>query len=195
MGSPREITRTSAKFWVEDRAAVSGTAAEYIPVFHRWIQHAAVPGLLIDVADYGHVPEGPGVMLIGHEADRALDLAGGPGFRFEGKRVLGPAADQIAEAVAGAASGAALLASDPTLDGVRFDPSRVRIGIADRIHAPNDDATLASLAPAIAEALARVFPGAEGELTRHGDARRPFTVDVALAAPVALDVAPAGAPG
>ena len=30
-----------------------------IPVFHRWIQEQALPGLLIDVADYRHVPEGP----------------------------------------------------------------------------------------------------------------------------------------
>ena len=43
-----------------------------IPVYHRWIQHSALQGLLIDVADYSHVPAGPGVMLIAHEGNYAL---------------------------------------------------------------------------------------------------------------------------
>ncbi|MGH7336073.1 MAG: hypothetical protein ACREI7_00725 [Myxococcota bacterium] len=49
----------------------------FIGVFHRFIQESAVPGLLIDVADYAHVPDGPGVILIGHEVDYGIDLAGG----------------------------------------------------------------------------------------------------------------------
>ncbi len=49
----------------------------FIGVFHRFIQEAAVPGLLIDVADYAHVPDGPGVILIGHDVDYGIDLAGG----------------------------------------------------------------------------------------------------------------------
>ena len=48
-----------------------------IPVFHRWIQEQALPGLLVDVADYRHVPEGPGVVLVAHEAIYGLDLGGG----------------------------------------------------------------------------------------------------------------------
>lgn len=189
------VTRVSAKFWVADPASVSPLASEYIAVFHRWIQEAVVDGLLIDVADYGHVPDGPGVMLIGHEADRAMDLSGGPGFRFEGKRSRGPVADQVARALAGAASGAALLAADPALDGVGFDPGRLRIGIADRIRVPNDDTTLAGLADAINAAIGTVFPGVSGELSRQGDARRPFTVDVSLSTPVDLEVVAAPVAG
>jgi len=37
--------------------------ADAIPVFHRWIQEAVLNELVIDVADYRHVPAGPGVML------------------------------------------------------------------------------------------------------------------------------------
>ena len=47
--------------------------AAAIPVFHRWIQEGACEELLIDVADYRHVPAGPGVVLIGHEANYSLD--------------------------------------------------------------------------------------------------------------------------
>ncbi len=58
-----------------------------IPVFHRWIQEDALKGLLIDVADYRHVPNGPGLLLMGHEGDYALDLADGrPGIVYKHKR-------------------------------------------------------------------------------------------------------------
>ena len=53
-------------------------ARELVPVFHRWIQTGAVPGhLLIDVADYDHVPEGPGILLVAHEGNLGMDLIGG----------------------------------------------------------------------------------------------------------------------
>jgi hypothetical protein len=47
-----------------------------IPMYHRWIQQKALEDLLIDVADYSHVPAGPGVMLIAHEGNYALDETG-----------------------------------------------------------------------------------------------------------------------
>src|SRR5258708_12787722 len=50
----------------------AGTA---ILVFHRWIQRGGQPELLIDVADYAHVPAGPGVVLVGHEGSYSLDNA------------------------------------------------------------------------------------------------------------------------
>lgn len=44
-----------------------------IPVFHRWIQEEKTPSTMVDVADYKHVPAGPGVMLVGHSDDLGLD--------------------------------------------------------------------------------------------------------------------------
>ncbi|MBW1832016.1 MAG: hypothetical protein JRJ10_10020, partial [Deltaproteobacteria bacterium] len=47
-----------------------------IPVFHEWIRAKKITDeLLIDVADYAHVPQGPGVVLIGHQSDYYLDVA------------------------------------------------------------------------------------------------------------------------
>ncbi len=42
----------------------SPEAVALIPIFHRWIQERWLPLSLIDVADYSHVPNGPGVMLV-----------------------------------------------------------------------------------------------------------------------------------
>ena len=47
---------------------------EFIPVFHDWIQTQQLAELLIDVADYRHVPHGPGVVLVAHDAHYAMDL-------------------------------------------------------------------------------------------------------------------------
>ena len=47
---------------------------DLIPVFHNWIQEKAVSNhLLIDVADYSHIPDGPGVMLVAHEGHFSMD--------------------------------------------------------------------------------------------------------------------------
>ena len=47
-----------------------------IPIFHSWITGGAFNEMLLDVADYRHVPSGPGVVVIGHEADYSVDNAG-----------------------------------------------------------------------------------------------------------------------
>jgi len=47
---------------------------DFIPVFHNWIQEKVINDhLLIDVADYSHIPDGPGIMLIAHEGHFSLD--------------------------------------------------------------------------------------------------------------------------
>ena len=49
-------------------------STDYIPVFHKWIQNKLINDhLLIDVADYSHILDGPGVMLIAHEGNFSLD--------------------------------------------------------------------------------------------------------------------------
>src|SRR5688572_5034855 len=77
--------RLSVKFFVKGNMPVD--LAPFTPLFHRWIQNNTVEGLLVDVADYKHVPDGPGVVLIGHDVDYGLDLtAGKPGLLVRRKR-------------------------------------------------------------------------------------------------------------
>ncbi len=59
----------------------------FIPVFHRWIQEKAVETLLIDVADYRHVQDGPSILLAGYEANYAIDVSEGrPGLCYYRKQ-------------------------------------------------------------------------------------------------------------
>jgi hypothetical protein len=110
----------------------------FIGMFHRFIQQAAVPGLLIDVADYAHVPDGPGVILIGHEVDYAIDLVGGrTGLLTTRKR--GGDADLPAlfrDALARAFSAARAIEQDDTV-AVRFAVDAIEIALPDRLAAPN----------------------------------------------------------
>lgn len=172
-----DIQRISCKIYAEDQSAIGDRVEQFIPVFHRWIQSGELSGLPIDVADYGHVPGGPGVMLIGHEADRAIDLGEGrPGFLYARKRdATGSLADRVAQVVGETVAGAARLEAEGLL-GFRRD--ELRIQIADRLNAPNSDATLDALAGEISKGMRAVSSTGPVELEREGDERRPFAVRV-----------------
>ena len=64
---------------------------DFIPVFHNWIQDKIVDDhLLIDVADYSHIPDGPGVMLVAHEGNFSLDQENQqPGIMYMRKTDIG----------------------------------------------------------------------------------------------------------
>jgi hypothetical protein len=175
------LVRIGAKLYAQDPDAVELDA--YIGLFHGWIQGRVLDGLPIDVADYGHVPDGPGVMLIGHEADRALDLGEGrPGALYQRKRDLeGPLAERLRVVLEGVEDTARRIEEVRAAAGVRFGRDEVLVRVLDRRLAPNDDATLEALRPALEAALAAAHPGREASIERVGEAREPFAVRVRLA--------------
>ena len=111
----------------------------FIGVFHRFIQAAVVPGLLIDVADYAHVPDGPGVMLIGHEVDYGIDLAGGRAGLLTTRKRAGDAelSALFRDALAKAFAAARAIEADDTVP-VRFELDAIEITLPDRLAAPNN---------------------------------------------------------
>jgi hypothetical protein len=110
----------------------------FIGIFHRFIQHASVPGLLIDVADYAHVPDGPGVILIGHDVDYGIDLARGrtgllTTLKSAGDRDL---AALFRDALANALAAASAIEADDA-SAMRFATGELEIAFPDRLAAPN----------------------------------------------------------
>jgi hypothetical protein len=177
-----EIVRIGVKLYAENPGALD--LPGFIPLFHGWIQDGRLDGVPIDVADYGHVPDGPGVLLIGHEADRSLDLGEGrPGALYQRKREgEGDLEDRLAAAIEAADALADGIEADPAAGGLRFGRDEILIRVTDRLNAPNDDATLESLRPAIEGALARARPGRAASVERvTEDARGPLRARVALA--------------
>ena len=142
------------KLFVESPAAVR--LADAIPVFHRWIQTSAVPGLLIDVADYSHVINGPGVVLIGHEAYYSLDAnRGRVGLLYQRKaKADGAGAENLRNALQAAQAAAALLEQEPEFAGkLRFRQDQVAVTLNDRLLYPNNDETWAAVEPALRAVL------------------------------------------
>jgi hypothetical protein len=147
-----------------------------IPVFHRWIQQKRVPEMMIDVSDYEHVPSGPGVILVCHEAIYGLDEGKGQlGVVYNRRAALdGTVEDRLRQAMAAADSAAALLEEEPEFAGkLRFDRKSWEVVVNDRALAPNNEATWKALEPVIL----RVFPG-EAKLQHHADPRELFRVTI-----------------
>lgn len=161
----------------------------YIPIFHRWIRERVIADrLLIDVADYRHVPEGPGVMLIAHEGQFALDEGGGRlGLRWSRKRdEPGQLADRLREAWKDVATAASLLLGEPT-SPLTFSATEIEIQIHSRLYAPNTDDSYELLVPAIRQVAAEVF-GAEVNVDRLShDEREAFGVRVTAGAPAGIE--------
>jgi hypothetical protein len=126
--------------------------AGLIPVFHRWIRENTLPGTLVVVADYHHVPEGPGVMLIAHDAFYSLDnRANALGFLYNQRTpTYATLTEQIRNAYDSAAEAAKKLAKEPELGGqLTFDEKNFQIFINDRALAPNTDETEQEIRPAV----------------------------------------------
>src|SRR5437868_13812684 len=70
-----EVHRLGVKFFATDPAAIR--LNDIIPIFHGWIQKQSIEGhLLIDVHDYSHMQDGPGILLVAHEGNFSLDKSG-----------------------------------------------------------------------------------------------------------------------
>lgn len=177
-----DIHRLGAKLFAENPEVIRPEA--YIGIFHSWIQARDLDGVPIDVADYKHVPRGPGVMLISHEADRAIDFAGDrPGAVYQRKRDLeGPLEERLALVIGAADATADRIEGEPAADGIRFGRDVIELRVNDRRLAPNDDEGLARVRPAVEAALASVRPGRTATITRReDDPKGPLQILVTLA--------------
>jgi len=154
-----------------------------IPIYHRWIQQNALEDLLIDVADYSHVPSGPGVMLIAHEGNYALDETGHErGVVYYSKQKLsGDLSERFARVAHRALKAAELMSAAADLEGALKVPgNRLQFFANDRLVAPNTDAVYAELEPAFKTFLDRLYAGSPYELERETDPKERLTVRVSV---------------
>jgi len=156
-------------------------ATEFVAVLQRWIQEDTIAGVLIDVADYSHIQDGAGIILVGHQFNVSIDYVDGrmgllvhykftPGDTLEAR--IGAAAQLAFEA-------AAILQDEPEFQGrLSFARDGFRFMASDRLRAPNDDVSYDAVAQAV-EAAAKSLSGGDATLTRvNDDARDRLTVDV-----------------
>ena len=158
--------------------------AEFVPVFHDWIRRKVIGGVLLDVADYTHVPDGPGVALVGHEFTYSLDRSDGRfGLLVQRRRSTGANTEaSIAATIATLLTAAEKLEAHRSLKGlIEFDRSSIRIESNDRLRAANDDEGLAVLRVASENAARQVFADAATRVhTVAEDSRNRVAVTVAV---------------
>lgn len=139
-----------------------------VPVFHSWIQAHAVPDhLLIDVADYAHVPDGPGTVLVSHEANFSTDRTGGrPGLLYVRKQPLeGPFGRRVRTVLAAALAAAARLEENPSLQGkLQFRTDEFLFRVHDRLLAPNEPETFEQVKPELERLAGELYPGGQVSL-------------------------------
>ncbi|MEJ2009127.1 MAG: hypothetical protein P8Z30_13395 [Acidobacteriota bacterium] len=152
-----------------------------IPVFHSWIQDQVCDELLLDVGDYRHVYTGPGVILVGHEANYSVDNTNHrPGVRYNRKAALeGSNQDRLKQATEAALRACNRFESDPSLNGkFRFNGQEIEISINDRMLAPNNPATRETIQPELTPFLQKLFAGGEYSLSFDEAPGNLFSVSV-----------------
>lgn len=184
------LQRFSLKLFADPASA--GAPNTIIPIFHQWIQEHAVPGLLIDVADYTHLVDGPSVLLVAHEAHYALDETGGrPGLSYTRKQPLdGTFGERLATAAVALITAARRLEQDTsrmTGGGVTFRTDAIEFVANDRRAAPRSADTESALRTELAAFGARLFDGADVEVQPLDDPAR-LGLSLTTAGAVPLDI-------
>ena len=179
-----ESVKIDLKVFLQEPAAVA--LEDVIPVFHDWIQHQRLDELLIDVVDYRHVHDGPGVMLIAHDAHYAMDRADGRiGLLYSRRRETHPArnaiqsvTERLRSVLQCALAACQLLEAEPSLQGrLKFRGDELLLRVNDRLVSPAL-ASFGDLQAHLRPILERLYPDHQVEVQSCGgsDSRLAVTI-------------------
>jgi hypothetical protein len=173
--------RLSIKFYAKNPAVVDSHA--FVAVFQRWIQEHSIDGLLIDVADYKHVPNGPGILLIAHEGDYSWNEGEGRGgVQYISKHPIGESLESaIAQVLRLTLEAALQVEKESALNGLALDFSSIRLVLQDRLQYPNNKESFTAVKPQLAKFFEEVL-GVKAELSNANasDGREALTFAVKL---------------
>jgi len=178
-----DIQHVNAKFFFEGDFDLSNT--HLVEVFHDWVREQVFDGVLIDVADYRHVPDGPALMIVGHEADYVIDCTDGRGgLRYNRKAALdADSAGRFRQALVAASCAARLLQESLGEGAVMFSRTELELSVNDRALAPNTPETFAQCKPDIESAVTAILGHGDFSLKHRDDPRRIFRVSVTTGKP------------
>ena len=174
--------RTQVKFFLDIDNAADIDLADFVGVFQRWIQQNALDELLIDVADYKHVFEGPGIVLIGHFSDYSIESREGRlGLLYTRKHQAEPdLQSQLRTALRLVLKAAALLESESDFNPrLKFRADAFEIRFADRLQLPNRPESFDAIKDDLQIVLSELYGGNAIQFApRTSDPRNLLTVDV-----------------
>ncbi len=149
-----ELQRIDLKLLFQ--VAASPDLDAVLPIFHRWRQDGEHASDWVDLADYAHMHEGPGVLIAGKRTSFSVNLnPPGPGLLTSVRSGLtGSLEDRFREAFRRARQlNAALLAEPDCPEAFQVWEGAWEVFVNDRLRFPNTAASHQRAAPALAAAL------------------------------------------
>ena len=153
-------------------APASLNLSPLVEIFSRWRTDKNHPAGWVDMADYAHVPRGPGIVLAGLRANFSFDMADpAPGILYVARRGLpGSPAERVAAALKAALElSKRLVAEKEVPPGVHLRTEAFELSFPDRLETPPTLATHQELRPAVEQALNRLFGAGAYELALTAD--------------------------
>jgi hypothetical protein len=181
-----ELQKLNVKWFVESPDAIP--LKDFIEIFHSWIQ--ATDGVYHDVADYSHMQAGPGIVLVGYDANVSIDESDNRrGLLYSRKSALsGPNQERLHSVVRASLEYFRKLASEPKLNGqFKLLGSEAVIAVNDRLNWPNTDESFAEVSSEIRHLARTLFSDAEISLEREADRRNRFAVRIKASLCLSLD--------
>lgn len=173
-----DLQRINVKFFLAAPGALE--TEEAFRIFNSWIS-PSTDELLVDVADYSHVPSGPVILLVGHEANYGIDDGDGRrGLLYARKQPLpGSLTHRLRSILTAGLQACRRLEETAELGGrVRFQGDELLLVANDRLRAPNTEETFAALQPQLSPVLEALFAGAPVSYERNPDPRQRFNLRV-----------------
>ena len=170
--------RIQIKFYLESGQAIAPDT--WFRVFNTWIP-VTTDEVLVDVADYSHVHNGPVTLLVGHEANYSIDRTDGKtGLLYDRKQPSnGSFRNRLKAAFVSALKACRRLETDPILAGsASFRLDEVLFVLNDRLLAPNSVETLEAVRPDLEQVLAKLYNGAGFDIEHDPDPGRRFTLRI-----------------
>jgi hypothetical protein len=186
-----ELQHINVKIPVEGDLPID--SAGFIGIFQRWVKEQHRDELLIDMADYRHVPKGPGVLCVGLQADYAMDQREGQwGLLYNRKaQVTGVNAERFAQAFRSAASACEKLESEAS--GLKFSRTAFECVVNDRALAVNSTEDWAAFEPELEIFVMELTGGGEAKIERASeDPRSRLGAKVTFDRPLDFSKLPAG---
>ena len=180
-----DLQKLNVKFFAEAPDSVPLT--DFIDIFHGWIQ--ATDGYYHDVADYSHMQDGPGIVLVANDANVSIDeTENRRGLLFSQKTLLsGSNQEKLRMVFRSALENCRKLEEEPALKGkLRFAANEAVISINDRLLGSNSEESFDDIKGDIAAIAQELFGAAAVSLERNSDARQRLNVRLKTSADMGL---------
>lgn len=144
-----------------------------LTIFGRWRLEEGEE--VIDLADYAHVDQGPGCLLVSHRWQFGIDQGGGEVGLFYSTRkdLKGSLAERFAQAIRGLVTKSArLLAEEEFPRTAKASCGRLEVIANDRLLLPNTDASDAAVRPELDTTFGRLYGADSFQVERETDPSR-----------------------